>query len=210
MRLSEIGSTSRIPRLFMMLVSCLCALRIFVMVMEEVQALPAVTLVKWHAPGELSSKWLDTLWRKKERLPENRLVAGGQLEREAPAHESVCLVEGNYRPALLEFVTQSCLHSKQLDVNVLRGREISDLINAQFYPLRIEFDDGQRHSPATAMLIKYRVAQVPTLIVTNERGEEISRLTGYKSGTTVYRFLTSALLSKRSQDEAARRQARQN
>lgn len=208
MQLSEIGSTSKVPRFFMMAVSCLCALRILVMVMEEVQALPEVTLVQWHTPGELSATWRDSIWRKRENSHESKLIAGGHVEREpAPPHETQPVVEGNVRPFLMEFVTPACLHSKQLDMNVLRGREVSELINGRFYPVRVEFT-GRKRSIETGMLVKYRVAQVPTLIVTNENGEEVSRLTGYKSGTTVYRFLTSALAANsRARDEAAKNEA---
>jgi thiol:disulfide interchange protein len=113
-----------------------------------------------------------------------------------PAGEAAAVAKRTGKPVLYDFSAEWCGPCKQMDHEVFRDRKMSDFINANFVPARV--DDGEGDA-AENLKIRglYRITAFPTLVVVSPNGEEIDRLQGYAGRRKTGDFLSGTLTGRK-------------
>lgn len=76
---------------------------------------------------------------------------------------------------LIDFTATWCKPCKQMDKKVFAKEEVGDFVNAKFSPAKIDIDTPE----GKELTSKYAVESIPTIIITDLKGNVVKRLEGF-------------------------------
>lgn len=82
----------------------------------------------------------------------------------------------------LDFVADWCSPCKQVEQEVFTDPQVADYINQNFISFKVHTDNFENGHSDYAL--KMGVKPLPTLMVINDKGSEMGRITGYKTANT--------------------------
>lgn len=100
---------------------------------------------------------------------------------------------------IYEFYANWCDPCKRMEHGALSNRQIKELIEGRFVPLRVTDylkEHGKNPQYVTDLQKRYRIFAFPTLVVVGADGEPVGSLVGCCSSLTTYRFLSRVLNSQ--------------
>jgi thiol:disulfide interchange protein len=116
------------------------------------------------------------------------VVPGGDSEPVAVAHEPVTLDwEGEWAPAarraedeskaiLVDFYADWCLWCRRLETTTFADPKVGSYLSDNVIPLKLDVEGS-----GVELAEKYRVNDLPTIVVLAADGSEIGRIVGYMS-----------------------------
>ncbi len=111
---------------------------------------------------------------------------------------------------IYEFYAQWSDPCKRMEATALSNKQVSDVVSRDFVPIRItdvSHEKGKNPPWVQELQKRYRIFALPTLVVVDNRGENVGSLIGNCSSLTTYRFLSRSLHNRDVKDAEARKAA---
>ncbi|BBB33630.1 conserved hypothetical protein [Thermotomaculum hydrothermale] len=109
--------------------------------------------------------------------------------------------EESDKPIMFFFYSTSCMYCKMMEKSTLNNREISEIINKNFIPIKLNVDNklplGKDLPSPSQLAATFRVKGVPAIFFVNKEHKIIKTVTGFQPVFLFKKHLNEALsLSK--------------
>jgi thiol:disulfide interchange protein len=121
--------------------------------------------------------------------------AGVQWQNAAD-FKSLPTKDGCHKRVIYEFYADWSDPCKRMEATALSNKQISSMIEQNFVPIRVTdqmHEKGKNPQWLADLQKKYRVFALPTLVVVDDKGEQVASLIGSCSSLSTYRFLSRAM-----------------
>jgi thiol-disulfide isomerase/thioredoxin len=128
--------------------------------------------------------------------PEQQVGIPWQDYLKRAASQPAAISSDSKKPVLYEFYAEWCDPAKRMESTTLCNKQIKDLIEQNFVPIRVTDqvrEKGRNPQAIIDLQKKYRIFAFPTLVIADAHGDSVSTLVGSCSSLTTYRFLSRTL-----------------
>jgi thiol:disulfide interchange protein len=121
--------------------------------------------------------------------------SGEGLVRWHPLERAAAASRQSGKPVLYDFTAAWCPPCHRLDADAWTDARIAATLNDAFLPARVvdrQREDGKNPPDIEELQHRYSVTALPTLVVADASGHEISRMEGYPGKEALVAFLEEA------------------
>jgi len=108
-------------------------------------------------------------------------------------HEATATAAQTGKPVLIRFSANWCPPCQQMKRTVYPQQQVASLIQQAYVPLDVDLT--QNGAPGQPLAEQYGVESIPTLIILDPQGRELSRLSGGVNETILMQWLQSFKVS---------------
>ena len=105
--------------------------------------------------------------------------------------------EESEKPIMFFFYSTSCMYCKMMEKSTLNNREISEIINKNFIPIKLNIDNklplGKDLPSPSNLAATFRVRGVPAIFFVNKEHKIIKTVTGFQPVFLFKKHLKEAL-----------------